>query len=237
MRLATLAVFALLTAGSVSAATTFAGFIPDPTAGTPQTMQWGCGSSCSPTTVSFNFSGVAGLPAAFSGPLFGATLTYDWAPVGTTTSYFNGLGTGYWQYVEGSFAITYPSGGGTTDLLTVDFPLSEALLGYNPTSPTSGDLFLLLSPGIGTNIAPSMTSDVVFFQGLTDWSFSIDFGNKNPGFTPGGDINGFTSTVFNGTVGATPFPSSVPEPASMMMAGAGLLLVSGLLGLRKRFHK
>ncbi|MDR3717935.1 MAG: PEP-CTERM sorting domain-containing protein [Bryobacteraceae bacterium] len=235
MRLATLAAFALLTAGSVSAATTFAGFIPDPTAGTPQTMQWGCGSSCSPTTVSFNFSGVAGLPAAYSGPLFGATLTYDWAPVGTTTSYFNGFATGYWQYVEGSFAITYD--GGTTNLVTVDFPGSQALLEYSPTSPTSGDLFLLLSPGIGTSIAPSMSSDVLYFPGLTDWSFMIDFGNQNPGFAQGGNINGFTSTVFNGTVGATPFPTTVPEPASMMMAGAGLLLVSGLLGLRKRFHK
>jgi hypothetical protein len=31
--------------------------------------------------------------------------------------------------------------------------------------------------------------------------------------------------------------SYIPEPASMLMAGAGLLAVSGLLRLRKRFHK
>jgi LPXTG-motif cell wall-anchored protein len=29
----------------------------------------------------------------------------------------------------------------------------------------------------------------------------------------------------------------VPEPASMLMAGAGLLTLGGLLSLRKRFRK
>jgi hypothetical protein len=126
-------------------------------------------------------------------------------------------------------------------LLTVDFSAQDALLEYIAIAPGYGDLLLILNPGTsGAGNPPSMTSDILTFApgGLTDWSLIIDFGNNNPGFVSGGNIKNFTSPIINGSVGGSPLPKGqIPEPASMLMAGAGLLAVSGLLRLRKRFHK
>ena len=60
----------------------------------------------------------------------------------------------------------------------------------------------------------------------------------NPGVGTNGYIKGFPSKWNSFTVGADPYPNGqVPEPASMLMAGAGLLSMGGLLSLRKRLRK
>jgi len=229
-----LAAFALFTAGSMSAATTFATFLPYE----GSTLQWGACAPGSPCTISVNFNYVGSVAsqnyAPYNGTLVG-TLTYDWAPVGTAGGFTIGSTSYYGQDVVGDFVFTFAAPGGTENLLTVDFGSVNGQLFYNGGSH---DLQLNLTPGTSGS-APIVSSTIVKFPGggLTDWAFSIDFGNLNPGWTVEGNINSF-SGAFNGAVGSSPLPGGqVPEPTSMLMAGAGLLAVSGLLRLKKRFHK
>lgn len=234
MRLATLAALALLTAGSMPASTTFATFIPYG----GSVLQWGgaCTTGCT-ADVELNYIGGIKNNAPYNATLLG-TLNYNWAPIGPVTSQTFFGQPAYTQEVVGNFSFSYVSPGGTENLVTVDFSAAPGELTY---VGFFGDLAFRLDPTTSGAIAPGMTSDIVAFApgGLTDWTFGIDFGNKNPGFAAGGNINPFTSTLgFNGTIGASPLPAGqIPEPASMLMAGAGLLAVGGLLRLRKRIRK
>jgi hypothetical protein len=228
MRLATLAAFALLTAGTVPAATTFATI-------TGSGLTWSsAGTTNATTTVNFTYDGVKN-NAPYNSTLYGATLTYSWAPVsGTLATSTTIFGTSYWEAVTGDFSFTYTPTG-STDLLTVDFSTVDAYLIYT-ASPTGNDLELVLNPTTTGGTAPSFSSDVLTFPAISDWAYVIDFGNKNPGYASG-NIKNFTYG-FNSTVSTTGFPSGqIPEPASALMAGAGLLAVGGLLRLRKRFQK
>jgi len=230
MRLATVVACAALAVSTASAATTFATFIPY----SGSTLDWGgCTTGCT-TTAKFNYVGGIKNYSPYDTMLI-ADVAYDWAPVGSATAFsVPGVGTEYYEYVTGYFSFSFtPPGQSQENLLTVDFSAANGLLLYNPFS---ADLSLILTPGTsGAANAPIMTSSIVTFApgSLSDWAFTIDFGNTNPGIGESGNINNFTSG-FNGIVGSSPLPAGqIPEPASMLMAGAGLLAVGGLLRFRR----
>jgi hypothetical protein len=234
MKFFALAACVVLTAGAVSAATTFANIDYN---GTKMIWGSGCttlGTAC-PADVDFNYVGGANNNLPPYNSTMAATFTYDWAPIGPAEKNVYGPGS-YDEYVTGYFVFSY----GGVNLLTVDFSGADAILAY---SPLYGDLSLILNSTTSGGVAPTMSSDILtIVPALTDWAVNIDFGNQNPGvYTSGpnnGDIKNFKSTWNSFTVGATPFPGSqVPEPASMLMAGAGLLSTVGLLSLRKRLRK
>jgi MYXO-CTERM domain-containing protein len=232
MRLTTLAACALFSAVALSAAPTFASFNY---AGTP--LQWG-GCTTAPgctATVTFNYDGSIVNVDPYNTPLT-STLTYTWASAGAAvSSTVPGLGTVYAEPVTGTFAFTYNDGGTTENLLTIDFSSAQATLVYYSWT---NELSLVLNSTTSSGTAPVLTSSILTFASgaSTDWSFVVNFGSTNPGVT-GGSINSFTSQ-FDGIVGISPYPSGqVPEPASMFMAGMGLLALGGLGGLRKRFQK
>lgn len=232
MRLTTLAACALLSAVALSAAPTFASFNY---AGTP--LNWG-GCTTAPgctATVVFNYDGSIVNLDPYNTPLT-STLTYNWAPVGAAVSgTVPGLGTVYSEPVTGTFAFSYNAGGTVENLLTVDFSSAQAVLVYYSWT---NELSLVLNSTTSGGTAPVLTSSILTFASgaATDWSFVINFGSTNPGVS-GGYINSFTSQ-FDGIVGTSPYPSGqVPEPASMLMAGMGLLAIGGLTGLRKHFRK
>lgn len=236
--------YAVLAASMVMAAPTFVTFSPS---GHGSHLNWepGCGGhhGCT-TTATFSYAaGVSNQPL-YDGPLQ-ATLTYEWAPVGSATSTpVPGVGTQYSEDVSGYFTFSFtPHGQAQVNLLTVDFTAAYGVLAYNPATK---DLSLTVSPATnGAGDPPIMTSDVVNFGSgpITDWTFVIDFGHQNPGISKAtGDIKNFVGS-FPGFAGADPLPvgqtrlgavSETPEPASMLLGGVGLLALGGLLRLKNR---
>lgn len=242
MRLVVLAAGVVLSAGAMLASTTFATINYESTG----KLIWGgpCvtpGVACPTDTVGFNYDG--GLDTS---PIVGqvnATMSYYWQAAGPAEQVTSGPVSFYDEPVEGYFTFTY----GGMNLLTVDFNAAEAVLMYLQVDynnvPIYQDLSLTLNPTTSGGVAPIFTSDILrFAPTLTNWNVYIDFGAINPGLqTSGGNqyIKNFNSSWTTFTVGSTPFPGGVvvPEPASMLMAGAGLLTLGGLLSLRKRFRK
>jgi hypothetical protein len=225
MKLVALAACAMLSASALLASTTFANINYNGTK-----LVWGSpcdtvGAAC-PATGLFQYVGGIHNNAPYNGAM-DATLTYDWEPDGVAQT---GFGGEYYEYLTGEFEFTY----GGANLLTVDFHAVDAVLLYQPLT---SDLSLYLNTTTTGGVAPIMTSDILTIAPLTDWAMTIDFGNVNPGVL-NGYVKGFNSKWDSFTVGASPYPAGqIPEPASMLMAGAGLLSIGGLLSLRKRWHK
>jgi hypothetical protein len=224
MRLVVLAAGVVLSASALLASTTFANINYN-----GKGLVWGSpcatvGAAC-PATGLFQYVGGIHNNAPYNG-VMDATLTYDWEPDGTAQQF----GPFYYEYVTGEFSFSL----GAADLLTVNFESAPALLFYNAAS---SDLSLTLNPGTTGGIAPLFTSSVLTIAALTDYAMTIDFGNVNPGVL-NGYVKGKTLKWDSFTVGSSPYPGGqIPEPASMLMAGAGLLSMGGLLSLRKRWHK
>lgn len=224
MRLVALAAGVMLSASALLASTTFANINYNGTK-----LVWGSpcntvGAAC-PGTGFFQYLSPIDNEPPYNTAM-DATVTYDWEPDGTAQQF----GPFYDEYVTGEFSFAL----GAANLLTVNFESAPALLFYNAAS---NDLSLFLNSTTSGGVAPIVTSDILTFAPLTDWAMTIDFGSVNPGVL-NGYIAGFHSNWNSFTVGASPFPAGqIPEPASMLMAGAGLLSIGGLLSLRKRWHK
>jgi len=196
---------------------------------TASNFNWGgCATSCS-IPVTFTYDGVSN-NAPYDAPLQG-TLTYSWTKTGTATV----NGNDYSQGVFGDFVFTFtPPGQPEVNLLTVDFAAAKGVLVY---VGLLGDLFLGVTPTTSGGTAPIVTSSILnVTTPLADWQFLINLGSLNPGIA-GGNITDF-STNGTGSIGVSPRPGGeIPEPASMLMAGAGLLTIGGLIRMKRRLQK
>lgn len=226
MKLKTLLACAVLCVGVASAVP-----LTVATFNTSSNLNWGgCSVSCS-IPVTFTYDGVFN-NAPFNGPLSG-TLTYHWAPVGAVT--VNGSDYSQNVYADLAFSFT-PPGKPTANLLTVDFTAAKGTLLYESAL---GVLMFGLTPTTSGGVAPIVTSSILNLPStITDWEFLVSFGSvSSPGYVVGGNIKNFSHTA-TGWYGSTPNGAGqIPEPASMLMAGAGLLAIGGLLRMKSRLKK
>ncbi len=224
MNLKTLFACAVLSIGVASAVP-----LTVATFSTTSNFNWGgCTTSCT-IPVTFTYDGVSN-NAPYNAPLSG-TLTYSWTKAGAATV----NGPDYSQGVYGDFVFTFtPPGKPTENLLTVDFTAAKGVLLYEGIL---GDLILGLTPTTSGGVAPVVTSSILTIPPvLTDWQFLINFGGVDPGVA-NGNIKNFSHNGA-GQIGVSPaVHGQIPEPASMLMAGAGLLAIGGLLRIKRRLQK
>lgn len=166
------------------------------------------------TQVSFNFTGIPGLPAELTGDQ-SATLTLT-ATASSPTIVNGPIFDQPLNNAVLSFTRNAPSGG-LTNLLTVNF--SGLLSGRNGSraatvdaSNTSGDTVLF-------------TSSFLDFSQTISRSLALGFSAVTPMISngPGGFLASFTASGV-GTFSSEPppFVNAIPLPASIVMLGAGL---------------
>lgn len=172
------------------------------------------GTFTASTQVSFNFTGIPGLPAELTGDQ-NATLTLT----ATASTPATANGTLFDQPLNSavlSFTRNSPSGG-LTNLLTATF--SGVLSGRNASlaatldaSNTSGDTVVF-------------TSSFLNFSQTISRSLALAFSAVTPMISngPGGFLASFTASGV-GTFSSEPPPfiNAIPLPASIVMLGAGL---------------
>ena len=121
--------------------------------------------------------------------------------------------------------------------LIVDAPDGVTLNVTATAGPVNGTAATGSSPTVVSGIASSANgsivlpaSDFAFFTGTSPETYTANFdtstfgGNSAPGvyFSGSANAGGTTTVTYTYTAAATP-PSNVPEPASMMLLGTGLL--------------
>lgn len=243
MRLLLPGILALSAAGAASAApVTFAQFIQQDGA----EQQWSISATATSTTVTasgavfFSFSGVSGLP--FAGPesaMFTLTATSDelgncGVNCGPGDSFVQPGYAGTFSFIDtgsapganllsGTFAVT-----GSPSTTGAQFSSSVGGTGAGfDASATPGNLAQLV-----------FTSDYLVFTDQLQQNASWSLSSLIPDFSTGAVLltqarpgSGPYGASGTGTFSSNPGPSLVPEPASMLLLGAGMAAL-GLL--RKR---
>jgi len=212
-------------------------------------QQWSITTSGTTTTVTasgsvlFQFSGVSGLP--FAGPE-GATFTLT----ATSTQVGNcgiscGPGDSYVQPgYAGSFAFTDDDTAPGTDLLSGVFSVtgSPATTGAQFSSSVGGTGGSFNASATAGNLLQLvLTSDYLSFIGQTEedasWSLSSLLPNFSTGTVtgnqayPGGEFNAAGSGTFSSNPGPL---SEVPEPATFVVMGGGLMGMAWVLRKHKK---
>jgi choice-of-anchor C domain-containing protein len=147
---------------------------------------------------------------------------------------------GYWQPYEGNGSIdlsgNHPGNISTTLWGTIageQYTLSFYLAG-NPDQAGPKSLAVVI-PGVQQEIFTFSAANSALSMGWIEETFNFTASANDTVLTF--MANPFVDSPYGPALDAVTVSSAIPEPASMLTAGVGLLLVSGLLRLRKRLHK
>jgi PEP-CTERM motif len=174
-----------------------------------------------PTGWTLSLSGVSGV--AFGSGIFASSGTYNITQgMGVTLTGTPGLGDN-WN-ISQSAPLTFKYVNGGTTLLQGDLQLVN--LSQDIAGGSTGTFNYGLSANLtnlnGTLVGPNL------FSGSAVVSFTIDFASGTSLSTLTGTSNTLTAAVSAGEINPT------PEPASMALAGAGLLALGGFIRRRKK---
>jgi hypothetical protein len=171
--------------------------------------------------VEFKFEDITG-GDPYSGAYEDATMTFDFSTSSTAVSVGNTL-------IEGGFTGTFSITLGATDLLSGTIVTPGATL-----SGTAGGSSATFSDSTPPPGAVSFSSNVISFPDPISQGFSFSLTSANPFFgadNSGNYVASFSSAV-SGTFDSNPPPTATPEPASMLLLGAGLIAF-GSFGMRR----